>query len=158
MAFLHRLDGIHLQVGPAMASTTPGRPPPEPASNRADAAGAGNAPRIEQVVGDDLGLVADRGEVVNLVPFDQKAGEGEALCWRVGGQIEAEGGDAVFGEGCSCGFGSRPRDRSPRLSHTSSRRDGRRGDAWMRLAWPMVSGLCWLRRGPDFLGQAAHLV
>ena len=58
-----------------------------------------------------------------------------------------DGGDALFEgrDGADADF-SRPRASSLRLSHTSSRLMAAGVMPWMRLAWPMVSGRCWLRR------------
>ena len=121
---LHGLDRVDLQVGPGDGQHDAGQA--AAGSLRPPAArcrpGPAHRQRIEQVVGEHLALVADGGEVIDLVPLDQQPGEGVGAFWRVGGQIEAEGLDAV-GEGVlqvHSGLCSVPRASSLRFSHTSS--------------------------------------
>ena len=126
--------------GRAMASGMPGRPPPLPTSS--SGAGAPTWGRMasesSRWCADGLFRIAQRGQVVGLVPLEEQVAEREQLLLCNVGQIQSESGEA-----------RREADRAHaawdklwRLRWMNSSETAAGVMPWMREAWPMVCGLC----------------
>ncbi len=85
---------VTVQSGNTIASTMPGRPPPEPTSSTDDGPRVSemrhDRKRIENVLDQHLPRIADRREVVHGIPFGEQRDVVEQLVELGVAQIEAE--------------------------------------------------------------------
>ena len=162
-------SSVTCQSGRAIASGMPGIPPPLPTSSTRSVAGerqmcGSDGERIERVVRDHALRLADRGQVVRAIPLREQREIRRELRGARRRQRDAEGGEAAVQACRAAGAraaavmpiaGARRRAK-PRFRCTSSSEIAAGVMPWMRAAWPIVSGRCWLQLLLHFGRQPAH--